>query len=161
MQFGGRYRFKASRLHIWAALNDAEILKNTIPGCTRIVWIDETSLEAVITVDLGVAKPTFSGIIEMHDVTPAVSYTLFGYGKGGLLGHAHGRADVTLTDDGDDCILAFIAEGGASNAIMKFGKKLIGRSAQRVIDHFFMRFAKAVDVDMEVLDPDSGRFTST
>ena len=56
MEFGGRYRIGASRLKVWEALNDAEILKKTIPGCSRIDWLTETTLEAAITVDLGVGQ---------------------------------------------------------------------------------------------------------
>ncbi len=154
MEFGGRYRIGASRLKVWEALNDAEILKKTIPGCSRIDWLTETTLEAAITVDLGVAKPTFVGGLEMSDVVPAETYTLSGRGKGGLLGLAHGAADITLSDDGDLCILHFTAEAGASNTIMKLGKALIGGAAQHVIDGFFERFAEAMQVSLEVLPPD-------
>ena len=151
MQFGGRYRIGAARLSVWSALNDTGILQETIPGCTRIDWVGETSLEAAITVDLGVMKPTFTGVLELSNVVPAESYTLSGQGKGGLLGLAHGSADIVLSDDGAACILAFSANAGASNAIMKLGKALIGGAAQRVIDHFFERFAAAMQVPLDVL----------
>ena len=151
MQFGGRYRIGASRLSVWSALNDTGILKETIPGCTRIDWIGENVLEAAITVDLGVMKPTFVGGLELTNVVAAQSYTLSGQGKGGLLGLAHGSADIVLSDDGEACVLAFTANAGASNAIMKLGKTLIGGAAQRVIDHFFERFARAMGVPLEVL----------
>ena len=154
MEFGGRYRIGAPRLKVWEALNDAEILKQTIPGCTRIEWTGETTLEAAITADLGVVKPTFTGMLEMSDVVPASTYTLSGRGKGGLLGLAHGSADITLSDIGDECELFFTAQAGASNAIMKLGKKLIGNAAQHVIDGFFERFAEAMGVSLEVLPPD-------
>ena len=151
MQFGGRYRIYASRLSVWSALNDTEILKRTIPGCSRIDWMSDSTLEAAITIDLGVVKPTFVGGLELTNVVPAQTYTLSGQGKGGLLGLAHGAADVELSDDGDACVLAFTANAGASNAIMKLGKALIGSAAQHVIDHFFERFAKAMNVSLEVL----------
>lgn len=151
MQFGGRYRFGAARNDVWLALNDADILKKTIPGCTRITWVGENSLEAVITIDLGVMKPTFSGGFDMLDVVPAQSWRLSGYGKGGLLGRAHGDADVAVADLGADCLLTFTASAGASNAIMKLGRALIGNAAQRVIDGFFERFAAAMGVELEVL----------
>lgn len=151
MQFGGRYCIGATRLSVWSALNDTGILKETIPGCTRIDWVGENALEAAITVDLGVMKPTFTGGLELTNVVPAESYTLSGQGKGGLLGLAHGSADIVLSDSGEDCILAFTANAGASNAIMKLGKTLIGGAAQRVIDHFFERFAAAMGVPLEVL----------
>jgi hypothetical protein len=151
MQFGGRYRIGASRLKVWAALNDTEILARTIPGCTRMAWVTDAALEAAITADLGIAKPTITGTLELSNVVPAETYTLSGRGKGGLLGLAHGAADIALTDLGDDCILAFTATAGASNTIMKIGKALIGSAAQHVIDGFFKRFAEAMGAELEVL----------
>ena len=96
-------------------------------------------------------KPTFAGGLELTNVVPAQSYTLSGQGKGGLLGLAHGAADIELSDDGEACMLAFTANAGASNAIMKLGKALIGGAAQHVIDRFFERFAEAMDTSLEVL----------
>jgi uncharacterized protein len=161
MEFSGRYRIGAPRLKVWAALNDAEILKQTIPGCSKIDWVSDKSLEAAITVDLGVTKLTVTGVLEMSDVVPAETYTLSGHGKGGLLGKAHGSADVILSDDGDNCILSFTAHAGASNAIMKLGKALIGGAAQYVIDGFFKRFAEAMEVSLEVLPHDKDTKGST
>ena len=37
-------------------------------------------------------------------------------------------------------VLAFTANGGADNAIMKFGTAILGKSAQKVIDYFFEKF---------------------
>lgn len=155
MEFGGRYRIGASREAVWAALNDTEVLKKTIPGCTGIDWISERALEAAISVDLGVMKPTFTGGLELSNVDPAKSYTLSGQGKGGLLGLAHGSADIVLADIETDCLLSFTATAGASSAIMKMGKALIGGAAQRVIDHFFERFANAMGAPLTVLPPDA------
>ena len=160
MQFGGRYRLGASRQDVWSALNDTEILKATIPGCSRIEWINDSELEAEITVDLKVTKPTFKGGLDLSNVVPAESYTLSGHGKGGLLGLAHGSADITLEDADEDCILAFTANAGASNTIMKLGKAVIGNAAQQIIDHFFLRFAEAMGCSLQVLPHDQDAPTS-
>ncbi len=39
-----------------------------------------------------------------------------------------------------------------SKTIMKLGKSLISSSAQKIIDKFFERFAKAMDAKIIVLD---------
>lgn len=155
MQFGGRYVFDTGRLKVWEALNDTEILKQTIPGCTRIDWVGENALEAQVAVDLGVAKPVFTGDLTLSNIVPAESYTLSGRGKGGLLGLAHGSADIALSDEGEKCLLSFTATGGGSGTLMKMGKAVIGSSAQHVIDRFFERFADAMQVDLQVLAPES------
>lgn len=146
MEFGGRYRMGGPRLRIWEALNDPQMLKAAIPGCHAIAWSGPDTLDLEIKVNLGVVSPTFKGTLTLSNIEPAESYTLSGRGKGGMLGLAEGSADVILADDGEDTILTFIADGGASGQIMKLGKALIGNSAQRIIDGFFERFGMAAGV---------------
>ncbi|MBJ3784629.1 CoxG family protein [Devosia sediminis] len=153
MEFGGRYRIGADRMAVWTALNDPEMLKAAIPGCTHIAWSGENTLDLAITVNLGVMKPVFKGELLLSNVDVAQSYTLSGKGKGGLLGLAEGSADITLADDGEGTLLAFTAKGGASGQIMKLGKALVGNSAQRIIDGFFERFAGAMGVEITPLGP--------
>lgn len=153
MQFGGRYILEASREDVWLALNDAQMLKAAIPGCDQIDWTGPESLDLAIKVNLGVVKPTFKGDLTLSNIEPARSYTLSGRGKGGLLGLAHGAADIVLSDHGADTELSFQAVGGASGQIMKLGSALIGNSAQKVIDGFFERFAAAMGVPIRALAP--------
>lgn len=151
MEFGGRYRMAASRMRIWDALNDPEMLKSAIPGCHLIAWSSPDTLDLEIKVNLGVISPTFRGELVLSNIVPAQSYTLSGRGKGGVLGLAEGSADVILEDDEENTLLTFIAHGGASGRIMKLGKALIGNSAQRIIDGFFERFGKAAGVEVTPL----------
>lgn len=154
MEFGGRYLLTAPRLAVWAALNDAETLRAAIPGCSKISWTSDTELEAIITVNLGVVKPTFKGDLVLSDIEPAVKYTLAGKGRGGLLGLAHGTANITLDDHADGTLLAFTADGGASGQIMRLGRAIVGASAQKIIDHFFERFGDAMGTSVTPLHED-------
>ena len=144
MDFGGRYLIAAPRATVWAALNDTAMLKAAIPGCHRIDWSGPNALDLEIKVNLGPVQPVFKGALELSDVVPAQRYTLSGRGKGGLLGLAEGAADIVLTDEGARTLLVFTAKGGASGQIMRLGKAIIGNSAQKVIDGFFMRFGAAM-----------------
>jgi carbon monoxide dehydrogenase subunit G len=153
MDFGGRYRIAAGRMAVWNALNDPDMLKAAIPGCSHIAWSGPTTLDLAITVNLGVVKPVFKGELALSNVVPAQSYTLSGKGKGGLMGLAEGSADITLAGDGDATLLAFAARGGASGQIMKLGKAIVGNSAQKIIDGFFERFAAAMGVEITTLGP--------
>lgn len=153
MEFGGRYILNAPRDRVWSALNDAEMLKAAIPGCETIAWTGPESLDLAIRVDFGVVKPVFRGELGLEVIEAAERYRLSGRGKGGLLGLAHGAADITLADHAEGTLLAFVAEGGASGQIMRLGRALIGNSAQKVIDGFFERFAGAMDVGIQTLPP--------
>ncbi|AEQ50066.1 CoxG family protein [Pelagibacterium halotolerans] len=153
MDFGGRYRVDANRLAVWNALNDTEVLRACIPGCKSIHWVSDTGLELEIAVNLGVARPTFKGDLLLSDIDPAISYTLTGQGRGGLLGKAQASADIRLIDLDTATLLSFSATGGASGQIMKLGKAIVGNSAQKIIDGFFERFGNAMGAKIVPLDP--------
>jgi carbon monoxide dehydrogenase subunit G len=141
MDFSGRYRFSASRAAVWAALNDAAVLKAVIPGCETIAWTGPSTLDLRIKVNLGFIHPVFSGELELSNVLPAASYRLAGRGRG-VVGLAQGAADISLAGNGEETILSFTAEGSADGRIMQLGRKLIGNSAQKVIDGFFGHIGK-------------------
>src|SRR5690349_4477385 len=124
MDFGGRYLFGTSRADVWAALNDTEVLRAVIPGCESIVWTSETSLDLKIRVNFGLVHPVFSGVLTLSDIRPAERYRLSGRGKGGLLGLAHGAADILLEDAPAGTILSFQAIGSADAGIMRLGRAL-------------------------------------
>jgi len=153
MEFGGRYLLAASRHRVWAALNDTEMLRAAIPGCRRIDWTGAAALELEIKVNLGIVHPVFTGDLTLSDVVPAERYRLSGRGRGGLLGLAHGAADIALADRPEGTELSFLAEGGASGQLMRLGGALIGDSARSVIDGFFERFAAAMGAPILSLDP--------
>ncbi len=144
MDFGGHYIIAAPRQEVWEALNDTAMLKAAIPGCHKIEWSSEKTLDLEIKVNLGVIHPVFKGGLTLSNIMPSKSYTLTGKGKGGLLGLAEGAADIVLSDAGEQTDLVFTAQGGASGQIMKLGKAIIGNSAQKVIDGFFERFGAAM-----------------
>lgn len=152
MEFGGRYLYRAPRPVVWEALNSTEMLKAAIPGCRRIDWTGETTLELEIQVNFGLVQPVFSGDLTLSGIVPAERYTLSGKGRGGLLGMAEGSADIILSDMERGTRLDFVARGGADGGIMKLGKALVGSSAQKVIDGFFGRFAIAMGVEVTPLD---------
>lgn len=153
MEFGGRYIIAAPRSEVWAALNDTAMLKAAIPGCHKIEWAGDTTLDLEIKVNFGVIQPIFRGELALSNIVPAERYTLTGRGKGGLLGKAEGSADIELADQGDETLLVFAAHGGASGQIMKLGKAIIGNSAQKIIDGFFERFGAAMGAEVTPLPP--------
>lgn len=153
MDFGGRYLFAAKRPDVWAALNDTRVLGAVIPGCETIAWTGPATLDLRIKVSLGLVHPRFSGELVLSDVHPAERYTLSGHGKGGLLGLAHGSAEITLADAPGGTILSFRAVGKADQGIMRLGRALIGNSAQKIIDGFFESIGREMTVNVTALAP--------
>jgi carbon monoxide dehydrogenase subunit G len=158
VDFGGRYLFGAKRAEVWAALNDTRVLAAVIPGCQQIEWTSPSTLDLSIRISLGIVHPTFAGHLELTNINPAQSYTLTGRGKGGMLGLAQAAADISLADDPSGTVLTFTAAGKADGGIMRFGRALIGNSAQKVIDGFFEAIGREMAVSVTPLPAgDSGR----
>jgi uncharacterized protein len=154
MEFGGRYLFSAPRTVVWEALNDTEKLKAAIPGCRRLDWTGRETLELELEVRLGLIKPVFTADLKLSGIVPAERYTLSGHGRG-VLGMAEGAAKIVLADAGEETEMTFTAVGGADNALMKLGKALIGKSAQRVIDHFFETFGGTFGAKVTPIAPEA------
>jgi uncharacterized protein len=152
MEFGGRYLFSAPRTVVWAALNDTEKLKAAIPGCRRLDWSGRDTLELELEVHLGLVRPVFTADLKLSAIVPAERYSLSGHGRG-MLGMAEGAAQIVLADADEGTEMRFTAVGGADNAVMKLGKALIGKSAQRIIDHFFETFGETFGAKVTPLLP--------
>ncbi len=56
MDISGSQVIAASRDAVWAALNDAEILKASIPGCDSLEKTSDTEMTAAVTSKIGPVK---------------------------------------------------------------------------------------------------------
>jgi carbon monoxide dehydrogenase subunit G len=57
---------EASQEDTWRALNDADILRASIPGCTELVRVSDTEFSAKITLKVGPIKANFAGKVDLH-----------------------------------------------------------------------------------------------
>ena len=76
MEMNGEYRIAASREKVWAALNDTEILKKSIPGCEEINRLSETEMTATVVAKVGPVKAKFTGQVTLSDLNPPNSYRI-------------------------------------------------------------------------------------
>jgi len=143
MDMKGEERIAAPRDLVWAALNDPDVLKGCIPGCTAIDRLSATDFTATLKVRIGPIPMTFSGNMTLSNVDAPHSYTLSGESAGGIAGLAKGRADVTLTADGEETILAYDATAEVGGRLAHLGSRLVGSSASKHAAKFFSDFSDA------------------
>lgn len=145
MEMSGEYKINASREKVWAALNDPEILKQSIPGCEQIDQQSETEMTAQVTAKVGPVKAKFSGAVQLTDLDPPKSYRISGEGKGGAAGFAKGGANVMLEEDGDGTLLKYEVDAQVGGKLAQLGARLIDGTAKKMASQFFENFAAAVE----------------
>ena len=144
MEMSGENRIPASQEKVWAALNDPEILKASIPGCQALEKTSDTTMTATVQAKVGPVKATFKGDVTLSNIDPPNGYTISGEGKGGVAGFAKGGADVSLSPDGDGTILAYKVNAQVGGKLAQIGARLIDATAKQMADQFFTAFAANV-----------------
>src|SRR5258708_35851528 len=100
MDMTGTQHIEAPRDVVWAALNDVEVLRQSIPGCQSIEKVSDTEMNAKVILKVGPVKATFTGKATLSDLDPPNGYTITGDGSGGPAGFARGSAVGRLVEDG-------------------------------------------------------------
>lgn len=144
MDMSGEYRIPASRETVWAALNDAEVLRNTIPGAESVEKISDNEFEAVARAKVGPVSARFKGKVKLTDVDPPNGYTLTGEGNGGAAGFAKGSARVRLTDDDGVTVLSYDVNAQIGGKLAQIGQRFIDSTASKLADEFFGNFSSAL-----------------
>jgi uncharacterized protein len=144
MQMNDESRIAATREQVYAALNDIEILKASIPGCEEIEKTSDTEMTATIVLKVGPVKAKFKGAVKLSDLQPPESYTISGEGKAGPAGHAKGGAKIQLIEDGDGTLLKYQVEANVGGKIAQLGSRLIDSTAKKLAGVFFANFEEQV-----------------
>jgi|TARA_B110000263_G_C15312296_1_gene514420 carbon monoxide dehydrogenase subunit G len=140
----GEYRIEASREKVWAALNDTQILKESIPGCEQINRLSETEMTATVVAKVGPVKAKFTGQVTLSDLNPPNSYRISGEGKGGAAGFAKGGANISLQSDGNATVLSYSVDATVGGKLAQLGARLIDGTAKKLAGEFFANFADIV-----------------
>ncbi|KQQ38407.1 carbon monoxide dehydrogenase [Rhizobium sp. Leaf306] len=144
MDIEGQERIAAPRDIVWRALNDAETIRQCIPGCERLEWISDNELAASIKVRFSLISLGLAGTITLSNIDAGESYTLSAEGQGSIAGFAKGAADVRLEEDGTETVLHYIARAQTGGRISQLGSKLVRSTTEKLAAKFFADFNAAV-----------------
>jgi len=144
MELSGEYLLSASRDKVWAALNDPDILRRSLPGCETLEKIGDSEFRAVSMAKVGPVKARFEGRLMLTQADPPRSYTIEGEGKGGAAGFARGRAFVELMAEGAATRLTYRVEANVGGKLAQIGQRLVDGAARKLSDDFFVSFASLV-----------------
>ena len=144
MDMTGEERIEAGRDRVWAALNDVEILKQSMPGCQSLEKLSDTEMAAKVRLKVGPVSATFSGKVTLSDIDAPNGYRISGEGSGGAAGYAKGGARVQLVEDGGATLLRYEAKADVGGKLAQLGGRLIDATARKLAGEFFTKFAALV-----------------
>ena len=145
MELNDEIIINAQKADVYAALNDAEVLKQCIPGCEELIKHSDTQLEAKVVLKIGPVKARFSGDVVLDTAGAPDAFSLTGQGNGGAAGHAKGGADVVLTEAGGVTTLKYAAKAEISGKLAQLGSRLIQSTAKKLAAKFFTKFAEVME----------------
>ena len=149
MKMIDKIRIEAPRQYVFAALNDPNILRQSIPGCQNLEQTSETELTATVQAKVGPVKATFQGAVTLSEIKAPESYTISGEGKGGAAGFAKGTARITLIEDGNETILNYEVDAEVGGKLAQVGSRLIEGSSKKLASQFFETFSDLVGTQKE------------
>jgi uncharacterized protein len=145
MEMKGEQRIAAPRQRVWEALNDADVLRQCIPGCQSLEKTADDRLQAVVEIKIGPIGARFSGAVTISDANPPESYTISGEGQGGTVGNAKGGAKVHLAEVDGGTLLSYDVDAQVGGRLAQLGGPIIDATAKQLAGRFFTKFGEVVE----------------
>src|SRR5215469_10407500 len=155
MDMTGTQHIEAPRDVVWVALNDVEVLRQSIPGCQSIEKVSDTEMNAKVTLKVGPVKATFTGRVTLSDLDPPNGYTISGDGSGGAAGFAKGSAKVRWVENAGATDLHYDVKAQIGGKLAQLGARLIDATAKKLAGDFFEKFGEAVAPPVEAAEADA------
>ena len=158
MDLTGEYTIPSTRQEVWDALNDTDVLKVCVPGCTEMEKVSDSEFNAKITAKIGAVRAKLKGKVELSDIDAPNGYTMTGSGQGGIAGFAKGGAKVMLSDaPGGGTLLKYEAKAELGGKLAAVGSRVIQGVAKKMADDFFGAFARHLSGEVEEAPAASGK----
>jgi len=160
MEMSGQQLIPAAKEAVWAALNDADVLRICIPGCQELTKTSETEMSAVAVMKVGPVKARFQGAVTLSDLDPPHAYRITGEGQGGVAGFAKGVATVRLEAVDGGTVLGYTVDAQIGGKLSQLGGRLIDVTAKQMAGQFFKRFAEEIEARQNPVMPGDQRSES-
>ena len=129
---------------VFNALNDPDILQQSIPGCEEMLKHSDTELEATVVVKFGPIKASFQSAVTLDPTQGPEKFNLSGKGDAGIAGFATGGAAVTLTEQDGGTLLAYVVTIDVTGKLAQVGGRLMEGTTKRLAKKFFVNFEQAL-----------------
>lgn len=144
MELVGERLVEASLARTWAALNDPEVLRRSVPGCDSLEQVADDHFTAHLSLRIGPVSAKFKGDMRLIEVDAPNGYRIDFEGQGGVAGFGRGFAQVRLAEEGAHTRLRYRANATVGGKIAQVGSRLVDATAAKLAEDFFKRFQVAL-----------------
>ena len=137
----GQLELSLSTQQLWHALVDPVMLKEVLPGCTRLDPLANHQFIAELALGVGPVRGHFAANVRLHNIKPQRSMSLTGE-VNGPLGASHGTATLDLTPRGDSVYVRYDYRFKVSGKVASVGARMLEGAARAVVNQFLKRLAK-------------------
>jgi carbon monoxide dehydrogenase subunit G len=142
LEFNGEYTLPVNLQKVWQGLNDPEVLRQSIRGCSELERVSDHEFQAVLVAKVGPIGVTFRGQVMLKDIVPLKSYTLIGQAKGGAAGFGSMSAHIQLESfNAENTLLRYSAQADVGGKLASVGQRLILSVAKKQADDFFQQLS--------------------
>jgi uncharacterized protein len=144
MKMSGERVIPAPQARVWEALNDPDVLRQSVPGCQEMVKHSATEFSAKVQAKVGPVKANFAGDVTLSDLDPPHSYRISGRAPAvpPVLPRAARTCAWRIVDG--QTRLTYDVDAKVGGKLAQIGSRLIDSTARRMADDFFKRFAEVV-----------------
>ncbi len=143
MKLNGSHKFKASSAQVYNAILNPAILKECIPGCQSVEYVDSNKLRANISTPLPGLKGPYGVVVNItqrqapHNLTLQVQ-------RQGTGGSINALGNINILDEADGAVLKYDANADLSGPVA-IANNPIGESFTKgSLGTFFKSLDKAI-----------------
>ncbi len=147
MKYQGKVSLQATAETVWDVVLDIEQFADCMPGMQDLVKIDDRTFEGGMSAKVGPVSGDIRFRSQIVDVDPHVGLTAHVEGEDSLTKSTM-TSDITMTlaPDGTSTELAYVAEVNIKGRLGIVGDMILRATGVQVIDEFFNRLRKKVEV---------------
>jgi len=139
MNLKGTYRVKGKPEQVWAALNDAEVLRQCTPGCRQMIAAGDDCFDVVIEIGIAAIKGRYTGQIKISDRVPNQCYTMAVSGTG-TAGFMNATGLIRVGGQENDTVIEYAGEANVGGLVAGVGQRVMEGIAKMLVREFFKCF---------------------
>ncbi len=144
MKLHGTHKFKASSQQVYNAILNPAVLKQCIPGCDSIEYLDGERIRANISTPLPGLKGPYGAVIRITQ-RQAPSTIVLEVQRKGTGGSINATSHINITDEADGALLSYNATADLEGTIGRVANNPIGEGvAKNSLGTFFKNLDKAI-----------------